>query len=152
MESSSDCDITRMLQAEVIDSIDGDTVRVRIHNPPDRLKPVEVVRLLGIGTPETVHPNKPVERFGIEASEFTKEALLGREVFLAFDWNLRDRYGRVLAYIYDQQGDCFNALIVRQGYAYAYLEYPFQFAEEFETFEKEAREEGAGLWKEESDR
>lgn len=141
-----DAPVSRMIPAEVVGHIDGDTVRVRIANPPAGLKTVETIRMLGVDTPETVHPNKPVERFGIEASNFTKERLFGAGVYLAFDWDLRDHYGRLLAYIYTGEGACFNALLIQEGYGYAYTVYPFQFKNEFEALERTARNAKRGLW------
>ena len=138
-------DTSQMIQAEVIDHVDGDTVRVRISNPPDELRAVETIRMLGVDTPETVHPQKPVEDFGKAASDYTKERLLGRSVLLAFDWDLRDRYGRLLAYIYNEEG-CFNAELIRRGYSFAYTRYTFQFAQEFRALEQNARREKWGLW------
>jgi micrococcal nuclease len=135
-----------MVPAEVIDPVDGDTVRVRILQPPEGLRAVETLRLLGVDTPETVHPSRPVERFGKEAGDFTREALLGQGVYLAFDWDLRDRYGRLLAYIYTGGGGCFNARLIREGYGHAYTRYPFQFIEEFRRLEDEARKGKQGLW------
>jgi micrococcal nuclease len=146
LAASADADISRMVPAEVIDHVDGDTVRVRILQPPEGVKPVETVRLLGVDTPETVHPSRPVERFGKEASDFTRERLLGQGVYLAFDWDLRDRYGRLLAYIYTGDGGCFNTRLIREGYSHAYTRYPFQFMEEFRRLEEEAREGRQGLW------
>ena len=150
LEKSGSADLGRMLQAEVVGHVDGDTVRVRISNPPAGLSIVETIRLLGVDTPETVHPNREAERFGQEASDFTKEALLGKMVYLAFDWDLRDRYGRLLAYIYTRQGRwqgrCFNAVLIQEGFGHAYLRFPFQFMEEFRLLEQEARREGRGLW------
>ena len=67
-------------------------------------------------------------------------------MYLAFDWDLRDRYGRLLAYIYTADGDCFNAALIREGYGYAYTRYPFQFMEEFRALEQEARNARRGLW------
>jgi micrococcal nuclease len=140
---SSAGEISRMLPALVVDHVDGDTVRVRISGDAGSL---ETIRLLGVDTPETVHPSRPVERFGREASDFTKARLLGRAVYLAFDWDLRDRYGRLLAYVYTREGRCFNALLVEEGYGQAYLRFPFQFIEEFKALEQEARRAGRGLW------
>jgi micrococcal nuclease len=138
-------DLSLMVRAEVVGHVDGDTVRVRIANPPPELKAVETIRLIGVDTPETVHPRLPVERFGREASDFTKARLLNTFVRLAFDWDLRDRYGRLLAYIYSG-GECFNALLIREGYAHAYTRFTFQFMDEFRALEQEAREEKRGLW------
>ncbi|MDR2494338.1 MAG: thermonuclease family protein [Spirochaetaceae bacterium] len=141
-----DAQTSRMLLVEVVSHIDGDTVRVRIENPPSDLKSVETIRMLGVDTPETVHPTRPVGYFGKEASDFTKERLFGKQVYLAFDWNLRDRYGRLLAYIYTQEGHCFNAVLIQEGYGYTYSSYPFQFRGEFEALEQAAQQEKRGLW------
>ena len=144
--NSAAADIGRMTKADVVGHVDGDTVRVRISNPPAGLNLVETIRLLGVDTPETVHPDRDVEFFGQEASDFTKEHLLGKTVFLAFDWDLRDRYGRLLAYIYTEDGRCFNALLVQEGYSPAYTTYPFQFMDEFKDHEQYARLNRLGLW------
>ena len=80
------------------------------------------------------------------SSAFTRDHLLNQPVFLAFDWQLRDRYDRLLAYVYLIDGSCFNAVLVRDGYAHAYTRFPFQFLEEFRSLERSAREQGAGLW------
>jgi micrococcal nuclease len=146
LKSYTAADPGQMVRAEVVDHIDGDTVRVRIDNPPAELGVVETIRLIGVDTPETVHPSRPAERFGKEAAGFTKARLLGRKVRLAFDWDLRDRYGRLLAYIYTDDGECFNALLIREGYAHAYTRYAFQFMDEFRTLEQRAKEERRGLW------
>ncbi|MDR2798874.1 MAG: thermonuclease family protein [Treponema sp.] len=143
---SSQGDIAQMVPGEVVGHVDGDTLRVRISNPPPELKAVETIRMLGVDTPETVHPHKPVERFGKEASDFTKARLLGKQVYLAFDWELRDRYGRLLAYIYTPEGRCFNATLIQEGYGYAYVSYTFHFMEEFKDLEQAARKGKRGLW------
>jgi micrococcal nuclease len=147
---SAAADISRMVRAEVVAHVDGDTVRVRISNPPAGLAAVETIRMIGVDTPETVHPKRPVEAFGREASEFTRTRLLGRQVYLAFDWDLRDRYGRLLAYIYTAAGRCFNAELINEGYGYAYTRFTFQFMDEFRALEQEARREEKGLWKDAS--
>ena len=139
-------DFLKLLSANVIHHIDGDTIRVRINNPPKGLKTVETIRLIGIDTTETVHPKKEVERFGREASDFTKEQLYGKTVLLAFDWDLRDRYGRLLAYVYTQDRRCHNAELIRLGYGHAYTRFPFHFLEEFRRYEGEARKNKRGLW------
>jgi micrococcal nuclease len=135
-----------MAPAEVIGHVDGDTVRVRIVNAPGEVGAVETIRFIGVDTPETVHPSRPVERFGKEASDFTREGLLGKPVYLAFDWDLRDRYGRLLAYIYTGDGRCFNARLIQEGYGFAYTRFPFHFMEEFRALERQARAEKRGLW------
>jgi micrococcal nuclease len=151
LAASADADVTRMTRAQVVDHVDGDTVRVRIAGAPPGLGALETIRLIGVDTPETVHPRQPVQRFGREASDYTKTRLLNKTVYLAFDWNLRDRYGRLLAYVYTAAGDgtnarCFNAALIRDGYAHAYTRFAFQFIEEFRALEAEARRETRGLW------
>jgi micrococcal nuclease len=146
LRSVTQADLTRMTPAQVIAHVDGDTVRVRIAAPPPGLETVETSRMIGVDTPETVHPRRGREFFGAEASEFTRRRLLGTAVLLAFDWDRRDRYGRLLAYIYYPAGDCHNAALIREGYAHAYTSFSFQFADEFRALEQEARQAGRGLW------
>lgn len=143
---STDADTRRMIRAEVTGHVDGDTVKIRIANPPAELRETETIRLIGVDTPETVHPRQPAQFFGREASDFTKAQLLGKTIYLAFDWDLRDRYGRLLAYIYTPNGVCFNAALIREGYGHAYTTFSFQFMDEFRALEREAREVKRGLW------
>jgi len=147
LATSRDADLTAMLPARVIGHIDGDTIRVKIPAPPFGIAPVETVRLLGIDAPETRHPTKFVQAFARESSDFTKDRLLGKQVYLAFDWNLRDRYRRLLAYVYLADGLCHNADMVREGYAHAYTRFPFQFLDEFRALQRKAREQRRGLWR-----
>ena len=146
VKTSCAADFERMVKADVVGHVDGDTVRVRIANAPEGLNAIETIRLLGVDTPETVHPNRQAEHFGQEASDFTRTALLGQSVRLAFDWDLRDRFGRLLAYIYTDEGRSFNARLVYEGFGHALMRYPFQFMDEFRELEQEARREGRGLW------
>ncbi|GAE35249.1 staphylococcus nuclease domain [Halalkalibacter akibai JCM 9157] len=84
------------IQATVVRVVDGDTVIVKLPNNTE-----ERVRLLLIDTPESVHPTKPVQPFGLEASEFAKELMYpGKTVELELDIIERDRYGRLLAYVW----------------------------------------------------
>lgn len=117
--------------------VDGDTIVV---------SGVGKVRLIGVDTPETKHPKKPVEYFGREASRFTAKLVEGKRVRLEYDWQRVDRYGRTLAYVYLADGTFVNAEIVKQGYGYAYTKYPFKYLEEFRALEREAREAARGLW------
>ncbi|RJP75110.1 MAG: nuclease [Candidatus Zixiibacteriota bacterium] len=107
------------------------------------------VRLIGVDTPETKHPSRPVEHFGREAGEFTRRMLQGKRVRLEYDVQPHDRYGRILAYVYLEDGTFFNAELVRQGYARA-ATYPpnVKHADEFVRLEREAREADRGLWAE----
>ena len=118
--------------------IDGDTIL---------LTNGERVRLIGVDTPETKHPQKPVERFGKEAYLFTKKMVEGKEVRLKYDWPRKDKHDRLLAYVYLLNGTFLNAEIIKQGYGFAYTKYPFKYMEEFRQYEREARENKRGLWK-----
>ena len=118
--------------------IDGDTIVV---------EEVGTVRLIGVDTPETVDPRRPVGYFGKEASDFTRQLAVGTRVRLEFDQDRTDRYGRTLAYVYLQpEGLLLNAEIIRQGYGFAYTQFPFRMIEQFRSLEREAREAGRGLW------
>ena len=108
---------------------------------------VGAVRLIGVDTPETVDPRRPVQYFGREASDFTKELATGKRVRLEFDQDRTDRYGRTLAYVYLQPENLLlNAEIIREGYGFAYTQFPFRMMEQFRALEREAREAGRGLW------
>ena len=128
--------------------VDGDTLVVA-PNPNPASSEGDRIRLIGVDTPETVHPNRSVERFGKEASEFTRRLVEGRRVRLVFDPAERqDRYGRTLAYVYLEDGIFLNAEIIRQGYGFAYTRFPFAHLEEFRALEREARDARRGLWAE----
>ncbi len=120
--------------------VDGDTIIVEIESKQEK------VRLIGVDTPETVHPSKPVEYFGKEASIFTKNMVEGKRVRLEHDWQRRDKYGRLLAYVYLEDGTFLNAEIIKQGYGFAYTKYPFKYLDEFRQYEREARDNNKGLW------
>ena len=120
--------------------IDGDTIAVEKNGKKEK------VRLIGVDTPETVHPFKPVEYFGKEASEFTRKNVEGKRVRLEYDWQSRDKYGRLLAYVYIEDGTFLNAEIIRQGYGFAYTRFPFKYLKDFRQYEREARGNNRGLW------
>lgn len=138
-------DFAAMPSCEVLNVKDGDTVVLLLNGQET------TVRLVGVNTPETVHPAKPVEAYGHEASRFLKNLLKGEEVYFEPDstGTRLDRYGRTLGYLYRAPDGLFvNLEIVRQGYGHAYTEYPFQYAELFREHERHAREVGKGLWAE----
>src|SRR3972149_8212999 len=120
--------------------IDGDTIVVETAGKHEK------VRLIGVDTPETVHPSKPVEYFGKEASEFTRKKVEGKRVRLEYDWQSRDKYRRLLAYVYIEDGTFLNAEIIRQGYGFAYTRFPFKYLKDFRQYEREARGNNRGLW------
>ena len=129
--------------ATVVNVVDGDTVELQF---PGR-EP-EVVRLLGIDTPETVHPDRPVECFGPEASARAAELLpSGSQVFVQRDAEARDRYGRLLAYLWTADGTFVNAELVAGGHADLLVIAPNDAHRvHLSTIVAEARARGAGMW------
>jgi micrococcal nuclease len=127
----------------VVRVVDGDTIEVaRGGNATD------TVRLLGINTPETHHPTKPVECFGPEAAAFTEEHLAGRSVQLEDDIEGRDRYGRRLAYVI-VDGERFNDELLRRRYARLLVIEPnHAHARTMLSDELDAKRAGRGLWSE----
>lgn len=120
--------------------VDGDTVV---------LAGGERVRYIGVDTPELHHPRKPVEPYAREAKEFNRQLVAGKRVRLELDVQKRDRYGRLLAYVYLEDGTFVNSELLRQGYAQLLTIPPnVQHADLFVQMQKEAREAGRGLWQE----
>jgi len=127
------------ISANVTEIIDGDTIKII-------LKEEEfTVRFIGIDTPETVHPTKKVEAFGIEAKEFIKNRLLNKNITLKFDKNKFDKYNRLLAYIY-VNNKMVNSELIKVGLAKAYLNFPFIYSSEFEQIESNAKDDRIGMW------
>ena len=126
---------------EVARIIDGDTVEIRYDGK------LTSVALIGVDTPETVHPQKPVEPFGKAATAFLRNLLLGESVYLRFDGNRTDRYSRLLAYLYRAPDGLFvNLEIVRQGYGKVYTVFPFKHKTLFQHYSGHAQQAGRGLW------
>lgn len=127
----------------VVKVVDGDTINVDIDGK------VEKIRLIGINTPETVDPRKPVECFGREASQKAYDWLDGRKVSLEQDVTQEnaDRYGRLLRYVKRDDGLFYNLEIIKQGYAYEYTyKVPYKYQNQFKTAEANARANKFGLW------
>jgi len=133
--------------ALVVHVVDGDTVDVKLDTEPNKQYRV---RLLGVNTPETVDPRRPVQCFGKEASDFAKKTLSGKRIKLEADPQAdeRDKYDRLLRNIILEDGTDFNALLVKDGYAQAYVSFPQNPARKVELrkLESEAKAAGAGLW------
>ena len=121
--------------------VDGDTIHVRIGGR------VEKVRYIGVNTPEVHHPTKGEEPGGREAAEVNRRLVEGQAVRLELDVQERDRYGRLLAYVWI--GDLMiNAELVRLGYAQVMTIPPnVRYQEVFLKLQREAREAGRGLWR-----
>ena len=128
---------------KVIKVVDGDTIDIEINNVSERL------RLIGINTPEIVDPRKAVECFGKEASNKAKEILNNSNVRIEADDKSgnRGKYGRLLRYVFLEDGTNFNKLMISEGYAYEYsYDVSYKYQDEFKQAEKEAREAKKGLW------
>lgn len=119
-------------------AVDGDTLLL---SNGDR------VRLIGVDTPETKHPERPVEPFGPQASEFTRVRTEGKRVRLEFDKERTDDHGRILAYVY-VDGQFLNEELIRAGMGRAITHFPFSASmkRRFRQAEEEARDARRGLW------
>lgn len=122
--------------------VDGDTIDVNMNNQTER------VRFIGVDTPETKKPDTPVQCYGPEASDYTKQVLTGKSVRLEADPldDNRDRYGRLLRYVYLQDGSLLEEQQISQGYGFAYVSFPFQKKTEFSKLQDTARANKKGLW------
>lgn len=128
---------------KIITVVDGDTVKIYINNK------LESIRMIGLDTPETVDPRKEVQCFGLEASKKAKEMLEGKSVILEKDESQgeRDKYGRLLLYLYLEDGTFFNKWMIENGYGHEYTyNIPYKYQTEFKNAEKYARENKLGLW------
>jgi micrococcal nuclease len=123
--------------------VNGDTIVIRINNKKEK------VRLIGVNTPKTA---LKTEYFGKDALAFTKRMAEGEMVRLEYDVVKRDKYGKLLAYVYLEDGTFLNEVLVKQGYGYTDTKNPFKYLDEFRQYEREARKNIRGLWanKEES--
>ncbi|SFJ67131.1 micrococcal nuclease [Halobacillus dabanensis] len=129
------------VRAKVTNVVDGDTIDIQLKGKEER------VRLLLVDTPETIHPSKPVQPFGPEASNYAKEVLLDEEVRVEYDGPKRDHYDRILAYIW-VDGKNFNQQLLEKGlarYAYVY-DPPYTHAEAMSEAESRAKQQDKGIW------
>jgi len=137
------------LEARVQEVIDGDTVTVVLGSGRE-----EKVRFIGVNTPEI---SGEIQPYGLEAKAYTKRRLQGRRVYLELDTSERDKYGRLLAYVWlekprdtsvsEIRTKMFNAELLLEGYAQIMTVPPnVKYAEIFKQLENEARNAGKGLW------
>lgn len=131
--------------ATVTRHVDGDTFYVSFHGQD----PVKL-RLVGVDTPETRHPTKPIQCYGPQASHFISSFLpVGTEVRILADWPFKDRYDRLLAYVYTQTIDGWinvNEFLVRRGFARASHRFNYAHKQRHLELESTAQQEQAGLW------
>lgn len=121
---------------------DGDTITVDMNGTPEK------IRFIGVDTPETHDPRKAVQCYGQAASDFTKRLIGQQPVRLEADPTNtnRDRYNRLLRYVYLENGMLVNAQIIKQGYGFAYTSFPFTKLEEFKGYQQQAQTQKLGLW------
>jgi micrococcal nuclease len=132
-----------LLAGRVVRVVDGDTIRVSLGGREER------VRYIGIDTPESVKPGTPVQCFAKKASAENARLVAGKRVRIERDVEERDRYGRLLAYVYPAAGGAMvNETLVRHGYARPLTIPPdVRHAERFRRLADEARRAGRGLWR-----
>jgi micrococcal nuclease len=141
----------KTLTGTVTKVVDGDTAHILINDQD------ETVRFIGVDTPETKHPSEPIEPYGPEASEYTSSQLQGKTVYLEIDVTERDKYNRLLAYIWlekptvgeekEVRDKMFNSKLLLNGYAQTLTIPPnIKYTEYFTKFQTEAREANKGLW------
>ncbi|MFA6428200.1 MAG: thermonuclease family protein [Candidatus Buchananbacteria bacterium] len=128
---------------KVVSVTDGDTIKVSINGT------TQTIRMIGMDTPETVDPRKPVQCFGKEASNKTKATLLNQMVRLESDPTQGDldKYQRLLRYVFLSDGTNFEKSMIEQGYAYEYTyNIPYKYQAEFKAAQKDAQQNQRGLW------
>ena len=128
-------------QATVVSVVDGDTIWVVLNGEREK------VRYIGIDAPETQHPVKGVQEYGHEAKAANRKLVEGKTVRLEFDMGRRDKYGRLLAYVYLENGTFVNAWLVEQGNAQVMTVPPnVKHQDLFLKLQREARDANRGLW------
>lgn len=141
LQRFQDADLRQMTRATVTRHVDGDTFDVAITDPPAGMRTAETIRLLGIDTPELGEP------LGAEAQDLTARRAGDGPVYLALDFRRRDRFDRLLAFVYLRDGTLLNAELLRNGLAVVYrADDLMYFFAQFEDLERDARQEGIGLW------
>lgn len=128
------------ITATVVNVIDGDTLVVKL------LGKKETVRMILVDTPETVHPDKPPQPFGKEASDFTKSLLTGKSVELELDVQERDSYGRLLAYVY-LDGKSVQEELLAKGLARLAVYPPnVKYENTYREIQEKAQQQKLGIW------
>ena len=128
---------------EVVRVVDGDTIDVSIGGKNER------IRVIGLNTPETVDPRRTVECFGLEATSKAQELLLNKQVRLEADptQGERDTYGRLLRFVFLEDGQNYGLEMISQGYGREYTySVPHKYQREFQEAQKAAENAQRGLW------
>lgn len=132
-------------KARVTAVYDGDTIKVRFENGTSQR-----IRLIGIDAPEVESEGEKAQFGALMAKRFTFFYLYNKDIRLTYDWEIEDKHGRLLAYVWTENEGLFNKFILKEGFASAFLRFPFRedYRAEFVEAEKEARELGKGIWRE----
>ena len=137
------CNKKELIEVKLQKCIDGDTVSLIINGKKER------ARLLAIDTPESVTPEKPVEKYGKEASDYTcKLVTNAKKIYIEYDRNSdkKDKYDRPLIYLYADD-KMIQKELLKKGFAeVSYLYNEYKYAEQFKKIEKEAKEKHIGIW------
>ena len=145
-------------KAKIKRVVDGDTAIIYFLTDDGTRYKEERIRFIGVNTPETVDPNRPVEYYGKEASDFTKKELKDKIIWVLTDAGVRDKYDRLLGYIWldepqnlnsekEVRAKMFNAKLLLDGYAQTMTIQPnVRYSSMFVKFQREAREAKRGLW------
>ena len=121
---------------------DGDTIKVRFNNGREKR-----IRLIGIDSPETNDPREEKRFYAFMSKRFSFYYLYGKTIKLSYEESdLEDKYGRLLAYVWTEKQGLFNKFILNQGFASAFLNFPFRYRSEFAAAEREARGQERGFW------
>jgi len=141
-ETAASPQVQEEQQGVVTAVYDGDTIRVKLEGGES-----EIVRFIGVNAPELAERRKEVRFLALMSKRFAFYHLYRERVRLVFDWERRDKYDRLLAFVFTEKG-FFNEFILREGFASVFLKYPFRadFKRRLETAAKDARREGRGFW------
>lgn len=129
----------------ITEVVDGDTYKIHYEGKEQK------IRLIGVDTPESVHPDKTKNtNYGKQASDYVKQLIENQYISLEFDVSKTDKYGRLLAYVYLENGQMLNEKLVKEGYAQV-ATYPpnVKYVDNFKILQEEARKNKVGFWKEE---
>jgi len=130
---------------DVVKVIDGDTIMVTLDGKETK------IRLIGVDTPETVKSGTTIQWYGKEASDFTKKTLEGNKIILEFDKGRTDIYNRTLAYVYLDNGDMLNVILLNRGYGKTEFYSPnTKYKKVFLDIESKAKLAKLGRWSEDN--
>jgi endonuclease YncB( thermonuclease family) len=153
IKSSYDVNIKNLLLVKVLKVMDAQTIFVEYETGKGKVAR-DIVKLMGIDAVDNSVEERGNsrrrgnnERVETASDRLTRDALEERNVYLAFDRIRNDREGNMLVYVYFSDGGCYNAMMIRQGYARVSIWYPFTFEKEFLKFENDAKVKRYGIWR-----